>query len=99
MGRDDLEGDPVDQTVPLQPLQRLGQHPLTHAADLAAQLAEAVRAVLQGDQHQHAPAAGHMLQDLARGAGGSHQVAAAELFGQGEGRGFHTNIYVRTYEK
>jgi hypothetical protein len=75
-------GDALDEAVLLQPDQGLGQHLFADAADLAAQFAEALGAVAQGDQQQDAPAARHVLQHLARRAAFGKQVAA-----QGLGRG------------
>ncbi|OJY49912.1 MAG: hypothetical protein BGP17_17650 [Sphingomonas sp. 67-41] len=91
-------GDAIDQSVTLQPLQRLRQHPLAHPAHLAAQFAEAMRAAFQRDQDQHAPLAGQVPQHLARRAIGRHQVAAPHADREGFDRIFHTYVYVCTYD-
>ena len=74
---------PFDEAVVFQAAQRLREHLLAHAADLAAQFAEAVRAAQQRHEQQHAPAAGHVHQHVARRACGGQQVAAAHVLGQG----------------
>ena len=43
MRRHDFEGEPIDQAVALEPLQRLRQHRLADAANGAPQFAEATR--------------------------------------------------------
>jgi len=60
----------------------------------------------QHQQHQHAPAAGDVLEHLARRTGGVQQFAPAQFAGQGglvvaERRfcGFHTYLYVCTLKK
>ncbi|GAA3007537.1 hypothetical protein GCM10020229_19110 [Kitasatospora albolonga] len=67
-GRDDRVRLALDEAVPLQGLQGLGEHLLADPGHPAAQLAEPVLALGQRDQHQHAPAAGDVLQHAARGA-------------------------------
>lgn len=54
---------PQDEPVELQPPQRLGQHPLTDAADELAHLTVAHRAVPQGPQHNGVPGVGGTLRD------------------------------------
>ncbi len=110
MRRHDLERLAKHETVTLQMLERLGQHPLADPADLALELTEPQGAGLQRHQHQYAPAAGHVIEHLARGAGRRHQVslqvAVRDDFGQRAARSrsggiwlFHTYLNVRTYEK
>lgn len=65
MGRHHGESDALDQPVLFKPLQGLGEHPLADPVDRAPEFAEAVGPLHQCDEDQHAPAAGHMLEDLA----------------------------------
>lgn len=76
MRRHDREGPALDEAVPLQPLQRLSQHALAHAADLPAQGAETVGARPKRDEHQHAPAAGDVPHDGTGWAVDREDVAA-----------------------
>ncbi len=90
MRRHDGQGGTADKAVFLQQPQGLRQHPFRHTADAAAQGAEPQGAVLQGDQHQHAPAAGDVVQDHPRRA-----AVVQHIWGQVFGH-FHTYKYVGT---
>jgi NAD(P)H dehydrogenase (quinone) len=64
MGRHHRVRHAQHEPVGLQPLQCLGQHFFADASHLAPQVTEGVRAALQRNQHQHAPAAGDVAQHV-----------------------------------
>lgn len=75
MRRHNIVDGAADKPVSFERLKGLGQHPVTDPAHGPAQFGKAQRTGLQGDQHKNAPAACHVLQDLARGAKRSQKVA------------------------
>jgi len=75
MGRDDGQGGAQHEAVALQRHQGLRQHFLADAAHFLAQLAEAVHAAEEHDQHQDAPAAGDVAQYRARWTFRSKHIA------------------------
>lgn len=95
MGWDNRQRGAVHKPVFFQNAQGLGQHPLGHAADPAAQTAEPVGATLQDDQNQNAPSAGHVVQGLSRGAFLAQNIGGS-VGRKGFGHGPDTYIFVRT---
>lgn len=75
MRRHNIVDGAADKPVAFKRLKGLGQHPVADPAHGPAQFGKAQRTGLQRDQHQNAPAACHVLQDLARRALDGQKVA------------------------
>ena len=72
-------GTPRRKPIRFERLQSLRQHPFADAIQPPPQFGKPQGTVKQGDENQPAPAAGDVLQTLARGASEGQHVTGAQF--------------------